>query len=123
MAASAITKRVTIANGAALSNAINVEGYRLVSIQMPTSWTAAALYFQGTNDIDSAGDPENYSVLEDQGGTEVAVAAEASKLYVWDGSAEQIRGIKWLKVGSGTSGATVNQGADRVLILSFIRDP
>lgn len=37
------TKAVTIPNGASLSDEIDLEGFKLAAIEMPSAWTAANL--------------------------------------------------------------------------------
>ena len=51
-----ITATVTIANGTALSPAVDLTAYTLVAIQLPAGWTAAGLTFQAANDNQNFGD-------------------------------------------------------------------
>jgi len=100
---------VTIANGAALSNAAKLNGATLLGIEMSAAWTAATLTFQhsinGTNFFD----------MYDGSGTEVALTVVAAH-YVFLPPANW-SGIVYLKVRSGTGGTPVNQGAERILKL------
>jgi hypothetical protein len=98
----------TIANGASLSGAVDLGIYRGFAIQMPAAWTAANLTFQGSSDCST------YANLYDDTGTEVLVTAAASTYIVFSSPAK-FQGLRCLKIRSGTSGAAVNQGADRIL--------
>lgn len=100
---------VTIANGASLSGAAALNNQRLVAIIMPAAWTAAGLTFQASDD------GTNWFNLHDGAGTEVSLTVAASR-YVRLAPLDWSR-IRYLKVRSGTSGAPVNQGADRIVTL------
>jgi hypothetical protein len=100
---------VTIANGAALSNAVKLSGATLLGIEMPAAWTAAGLTFQ--HSIDGV----TYTDLYDGAGAEVSLTVVAAH-YVFLPPANW-SGIVYLKVRSGTGGTPVNQGAERVLKL------
>jgi hypothetical protein len=104
-----VTQTTTlIANGTALSAAISLGNKLLVGIAMPAGWDAAALTFQGS--IDGA------TFLEMQGASAVLTYSAAAGQFIavdptlW-------RGVNVIKVRSGTSGAPVNQTADRTLTL------
>lgn len=101
----------TIANGAALSGAINLGNSRLVAIQMPAAWTAANLTFQAA---ESAGG--TFQDVYDSGGTEVSVTAAASR-FISLLETQRYRGMRNIKVRSGTTGTPVNQAAARDIIL------
>lgn len=109
----------TIANGAALSGAIDIRGLRLSSIQMPTGWTAAAITFQGALDGDDSAVGATFQDMYDGGGTEVSITTAASRTIVKLTVGFDLAGVRWLKVRSGTTGSPVNQGAARNLILGF----
>lgn len=108
MSESILTRSVTIASGASLSNALSdLDGAALVGIVMPADWTAANLTFQTSDDDTNFGD------LYDEVGTEIAVVVAAGrriKLLPQDWL-----GWNGLKVRSGTTGTPVNQGAERVI--------
>lgn len=104
----------TIANGTSLSGAIDLGAATLFGVQIPSSWTAASLTFQASTD------GVTYSNLYDSVGTEIVASVAASQFVVMSIPAQWI-GIRFLKIRSGTSGAPVNQGADRTLqIVSVI---
>jgi hypothetical protein len=100
---------VDIANGASLSDALNLAGHTLVGIIMPSSWTSANLTFQASHD------GTTYSNLFDDAGNEQTVTAAASE-YLFLSPLEWV-GIAFLKVRSGTSGSPVNQGGARTITL------
>ncbi len=111
----------TIASGQSLSEALDVSGLELTAIQLPATWTAAGITFQGALDGADAAHA-TFQDLYDGGGTEIALtvvqAHTVTKL-----AAFQIDGLRWLKVRSGTGGAPVTQGASRTLILGFTDEP
>jgi hypothetical protein len=78
---------------------------RMTSIQMPATWTAAQLTFQGSPD------GITYTNIYDSNGNEVIVQAAASELVTIDREESQT----YMKIRSGTSGAPVTQGGDRIL--------
>jgi hypothetical protein len=107
------TPTVTIATGASLSSAAFLGDGRLEGVQMPASWTAANLTFQGSLD------GSTFQDIYDDAGNEVVVAAAAARLL----SINDFKGALWIKVRSGTSGAPVNQAAARVLTLLIQKNP
>jgi hypothetical protein len=100
----------TIANGAALSGAIDLDGYTLCGIQMPSAWTTANLTFQVSADGATYAD-----VYSDSGG-EYTVTAAASRYIVLNPA--DFAGMRFLKVRSGTTGTPVNQGGARTMLLN-----
>lgn len=104
-----VTATATIANGTALSAAVDLSAYTLVAIQLPSAWTAAGLTFQAANDNQNFGD------VYDQTGEHAFAAVAANRYLICDPSA--FAGVRYLKIRSGTGASPVNQGADRVLTL------
>lgn len=107
------TDIATIANGASLSAAVHLHANRLFAIQMPASWTAANLTFQGSFD------GTTYADLYDDTGTEVTVTAAASRFILLSTPA-MFFGLQRIKVRSGTTGSPVNQGGAREVELIMI---
>lgn len=105
----------TIANGASLSGAVELEGMELVAIEMPAAWTAANLTFQGSHD------GVTFNNVHDDAGTEVSVTAAAARFIRLN--PELWGGFHAIKVRSGTAGAAVNQGAERVINLVLRQRP
>lgn len=108
---------VLIANGTAISAAVNIGPMTLVGIIMdPSAWTPADLTFQAAPDGATFGE-----LVE----TDLAAADAVAALQVHSPAAGQfivldpakLRGVVSLKVRSGTSGSPVNQLADRNLTL------
>lgn len=99
----------TISNGTALSAEIDLSGYSVVAIYMPSAWTAANLTFQA---VDVSGG--TYEDVYDAAGNELSVIAAASRVLT---DIPELAPIRFLKVRSGTSGTPVNQGADRTIKL------
>ena len=106
----------TIANGAALSGAVDlgsvIPGNEIVGLVMPIAWTAAAMTFQGS------ADGTNFYDLYNDAGTELNFTVGASQAIGLRQDARAILG-RWrhIKVRSGTTGTPMNQGAERVITL------
>lgn len=99
----------TIANGQAITASIYLRDQPLVAIQMPASWTAANLTFQGSNDNTNFFDVYNLD------GDEYTVTAAASRYIVL--SPFEFQWARYIKIRSGTTGTPVNQSADRTIVL------
>lgn len=104
------TIETTISSGTSLSPEVDLRGNVLVGIIMPQFWGAAGLSFQAS---DTSGG--TYWVVDKDDGTELTLTVSASRHIVIDPS-RYIMG-PYIKLRSGTSAATVNQGADRVIKL------
>lgn len=100
--------KVTIANGAALSSAVAINRGTLLGIILPT-FTSASLSFQVSED------GVTYREAFDAANAAIAVSASVGDRYIQAPAA--LAGAAWIKVRSGTSGAPVNQGAERVISL------
>lgn len=105
----------TIPNGAAVSAAVCVRG-RLVGIEIPSAWSAAAMTFQasvnGTTFIDIWDSALTATAAERTiaSGNIPTAATRFLALSLNDWTA-----VNYLIVRSGTSAAPVNQGADRTI--------
>lgn len=99
----------TISNGQAITASIYLRDQPLVAIQMPASWTAANLTFQGSNDNTNFFDVYNLD------GDEYTVTAAASRYIVL--SPFEFQWARYIKIRSGTTGTPVNQSADRTIVL------
>jgi hypothetical protein len=106
-------RTVTIGSGTSLSDALDLRNsnHSVVGIQMPAAWTAAVLSFEASGDGGATYAP----VEKPADGTELSLTVEASKYYPL--APGDLYGVQMLKLRSGTSGAAVNQGADRVIRL------
>src|SRR5207244_12756976 len=76
-----VTTTVTIANGTALSPAVDLTAYTLVALQLPSGWTAAGLTFQAANDNQNFGD------VYDKNGEYAHTAVDVSRLHSSDPNA------------------------------------
>ena len=103
------TQTVTIANGASLSDAADIEAKTLIAIDMPASWTTANLTLQAS--IDNS----TWDNVFDSLGTEVTISAAASRFILLNPA--DFVSVRYLKVRSGTSGTPVNQGGARTITL------
>ena len=100
---------LTIANGAALSEAFNFSGYSWMQIQMPAAWTAASLGFQVSSALGGT-----YVPLYDASGNLVEVAVAVDQAFAVPST---ITSASWVKLWSETGGSGVNQGAARTIIV------
>ncbi len=98
---------VTIPSGTALTGTERIDGYKIVAIQMPSAWTAAALTFQ-------AKAREGADLAELYDGNTVRSETVAVDRYIQLATPIQAQSVR---VRSGTSGTPVNQAADRILTL------
>jgi hypothetical protein len=92
----------------------NKAPHSLVAILMPATWTAADLTFQASNDNTT------FYNMVNTAGNEVTVTGPAASEWVAIDPADFV-GVEYLKVRSGSSGAAVAQGGDRVL--TFLTRP
>ena len=111
---------VTIANGTALSPAVDLMQARFIGIEMPAAWTAAAISFQGSSDGVTFTDL--FGVF-----AEISVSAAASRTVMFftsggvpSATVPTSTGLdncfpRFVKIRSGLTGGAVNQGADRLL--------
>lgn len=100
----------TVATSDTISAAVALGGARVLGIQMPATWTAAALTFLGSVD------GSTYQSIYDSAGSEVSITAVQAH-YVALPDTSVLAGLNYLKVRSGTVGSPVQQAADRTLVL------
>ncbi|MCW5976848.1 MAG: hypothetical protein KIT09_02165 [Bryobacteraceae bacterium] len=101
---------VTIPADETLSSAVDLSERVLVGIAMPAAWDAADLTLQMSPD----GGATWLDVLNAVG-VEESVAAEAGRYFHVD--AAHFRGIRYIRLRSGTSASPVEQAEARTLIL------
>lgn len=112
--------RVVIPNGESLSAAVDLTEMRVVAIDLPSAWTAAAITFTAAaeGEDDNDGTTPTYDQVNDSGGNEISLTVAASRYIVLTTAhKDALRGLYRCKVRSGTAGAAVNQAAARELIL------
>lgn len=108
-------RKVTIPNGAAVSEMISTQGMALVGIIMPGAWTAAALGYQTC----ISGNKADLLSVYDAGGNAATTLAAASTHIAFPTSDAIF--TAYLAITSVTAATTtgVNQGAARDIILLF----
>lgn len=96
---------VQIASGQALSAEVDIGGWTLVGIVVPSNWTTAGLSFQA-----SADGGITWGELQDQTATAIGVSSIAGGTQVFIAiDPTKLRGVRSLKVRSGTAAVPVNQ--------------
>lgn len=108
-----------ISNGTSLSGEVDLRGLVVVSIAIPSSWTAAKITFQGSEKLTAEGGTFG-NIFLDPGtaagpSTELTMDAIAGQINYLAGAnvSSLILGNCVLKIRSGTNAAAVNQAADR----------
>lgn len=105
-----ITRDVTIASGATVSNEIELRTYMLGGIITPAALTSTALTFQV-----SATKGGTYVPLYDSGGNQVSITVTTSRGYaITDSEADALAPWGFVKIVGGSA-----EGADRVLKLAL----
>lgn len=114
------TITLTIPNGTALSNSVNLDtvapdgvqlplGQRVLVLTLPAAWTAANIT------VRYSADGTNFNDLYDRFGNEYTITAAASRSIIIP--AADFLGLSIIQFRSGTAGTPVNQGAARTLSL------
>lgn len=107
------TETLTIANGAAVSGAFNMERYSMGLLHMPAAWTAASIGFQVSSTL--AG---TYVPLYDKNNTLVQISGSTtSRGYALPAEVAACRYVKLWSQDGAASGT--NQGAARTLLLDL----
>lgn len=105
---------LTIANGASVSDLVNITGHVVTGIQVSSSWTTACLGVVASID----GSTATMYPLKNSAGDFLTFQTSASQLLVFD-PATLIAAQKIQIVSCTTNGVAVNQGAARSLVLSL----
>ena len=104
-------KTVTIASGAALSDAIDARDFVYLVVTMPSAWTAASLGFYVSSSLGGTFAP----LYDDDGNLAQIDSPAASKSYSAPAAFGGAHFVKlWSQNGSGTN---TNQAAERSLLL------
>lgn len=103
--------KAVIANGTALSGVVDLEGYVLSALTMPSAFTGTALSF-----VSVADDGTETNVYDDAG-AEVTFTVTTSRTYVNKTILEQLAALRRVKIRSGTSGTPSNEAGDRTITL------
>jgi hypothetical protein len=105
------THSVTIAGSASLSGAIDLYDYTLCGVITDSAWDGGAISFAAATTLSGT-----YVAVVNSAGSEVTTGSiAASKWCALDPA--DFAGVRYLKIQSGTSAATVNQGDATVLTL------
>lgn len=110
-------QKVTIASGASKTEMIATQGYALVGIMMPATWTAADIGYEANWE----GNPNSFVPVYTGSGAASTTTATASKWIAFPTvDAIYANYIKLTSVTAGGGSVTpVNQGAARELVLVF----
>jgi hypothetical protein len=112
-----------IGNALVLSNEVDLRSHRLVGLHMPAAWTAAVLGFTGAVSGPGTGGfggvtDENFETVVDDANVEITLAAAGARFFVFRPTLrDELTGLARVKLRSGTEGAPVAQGADRIIVL------
>ncbi len=117
---SVVYRKATIAVGESLSDAVDIQGYDVVSLQQAASCEGTAFSFQGSVDGITFAD------LYDNGGVEISVTKSATIAQCFQlglGTASSLfpfQGLQKIKVRTGlTAGATVQVTTAAVIIVGL----
>ncbi|MBW1801891.1 MAG: hypothetical protein JRJ85_14295 [Deltaproteobacteria bacterium] len=105
------TQGVVIANGAALSGAIDFSAYSGMSILIPAVWTSAAIGFYVCDTVDGT----FYPLYDDEGTLVEATVAVDTKVAV----PVTVFPERFVKLWSENAGADENQGAERSISVTL----
>ncbi len=105
----------TIADGASLSDAIDLNGANLCVIQLPSGWDTAGITFQGSVDGGTT-----FVNVYDATATEYAVSSISASKSV-KVAPTFLDGYTHIKIRSGTAGSPVNQSGAVTLTVGLVR--
>lgn len=95
----------TIAASGSLSDAVTLREQTVVAIEMPAAWTAASITLQ------ASADGSTFNNVYTSGGDEVEYTVAASRFIPLD--PDDMAGMRYVKIRSGTAATPVNQAAER----------
>lgn len=105
------TKSCTIANGAALSDEIDLDGFQSFIFCIPASWTSAKLAFKVAPATAGLFEP-----LYDVGGTLIEITvASSTKVTLTGNNARALMAARFVKLWSENAGADANQAGAKVI--------
>lgn len=107
--------KIVIPSGGSQSNTIDLTGFKLFKISMPSAWTEAALTFLSAPD-----EVSDFQKVTNDSGTETSIAstvALASTDIVIDAAIIPLASMTLCKFRSGTAATPVNQGTERIIKL------
>lgn len=105
--------KVAFPAGANVTKTIDLGGQQVMGLTLGPTWTPAGIYYLHTVEV---GETEITVPVVNSLGTEVAVPAAANKSFTLGVS---FSGLRFIKLGSGTSAAPVNQVAESWVTLAL----
>ena len=105
----------TILSGQSISDEIDLQGFQLFAIRVPSTWDAANITFAAARTSTANGG--TYVPVYDDAGGEVTVTVTADKMIVMSNLALAIAPLQYIKIRSGSVATPVQQTADRTLYL------
>jgi hypothetical protein len=108
-----VLKTVTFTDGTSTSGEVDVRGYRVAGLIMPSAWTTSALSFQNATVTGGT-----FINVYNDGGAEVSIASAVANTYIAiDTIASALSCLQFIKVRSGLAAAPANQTGGDVLTL------
>lgn len=104
----------------ALSGELDLQDANFIALEMPTTWAGTSITFQakverGGTEADNL---ETWRNVHSEGGGEVTWTVAANRIVVPDGiDADILKGLRFIRVRSGTSGTPVNQNPSKQIRL------
>lgn len=110
-------KNVTIPDDAdgLMDAGVELRDQMLVGLIMPAAWTAAAITFQADTVTTVVADGAYVDVYDDSGNEVSLTVAAARTVMLAKATRDLLEGIPFLRLRSGTTGAAVQQAADRAI--------
>lgn len=121
-----VMQTLTIANGAAISDAMYLgESVGDAGMIYIPAWTAANLGFQvgvptpgtGRTSPGEGTEPGTYVPLRDEAGSIVQISGIQTAAAGWYKLPDALRGAGWVKAWSQNAGSDVAQGASRAMVV------
>jgi len=108
-------RRVTIADGASLSDALDVLGWEVVSIEQPANCEGTAFTMQGSLD------GVNYVDIQTDSAEWSAVKSATAVQVIYLPQDKRLRGFSKIKVRTGTSSAPTTQTGAAILKIGLVQ--
>ncbi len=106
------SKPFTITSGQSQSVAVDVEGFDPIALHLPSVWTTANITFLAAEKFDGT-----YLPVFGPTGTEAmaTMGTQQRVILLSEASLADLRGLRYLKLRSGTLASPVAQTGDRVI--------
>lgn len=106
---------LSISAGSSISGCLITAGRPLISLLMPTSWTAASISFDGA----ACPGGTMYPIFDD-GGTEVAIPTSGCRLIANQSRLEKLSNVWAFRIRSGCGAASVvDQASARTFVVFY----